>query len=173
MNDRNLKSQPWLHSAVLDGLFILFPPFFALLVVFSLPKEFTSTTNMPLHYWFILIVCVDVAHVYATLYRTYFNEERLQSQYNLLISVPIICYLCAVFLYHIDVLLFWRILAYLAVFHFIRQQYGFMRLYSRKDKLDPIYKIIDQLIIYTATLYPILHWHKSNINFDGKHNMHA
>jgi hypothetical protein len=34
-----------------------------------------------------------------------------------------------------------------------------MRLYSRKDKLDPIYKIIDQLIIYTATLYPILHWH--------------
>jgi hypothetical protein len=29
---------------------------------------------------------------------------------------------------------FWSVLAYIAVFHFIPQQYGFMRLYARRAK---------------------------------------
>jgi hypothetical protein len=51
---------------------------------------------------------------------------------------------------------FWSVLAYVAVFHFIRQQYGFMRLYSRNE--DKTYAWIDNLIIYSATIYPMLYW---------------
>lgn len=54
----------------------------------------------------------------------------------------------------------WWVLAYLAVFHFIRQQYGFMMLYSRKEKNAPrAYRVLNQMAIYSATLYPLIYWH--------------
>lgn len=114
---------------------------------------------MPVEYWVLLVVFIDVAHVYSTLYRTYFNADRLRKQHTLLIVVPLLCYFFGVMLYHIDGLLFWRVLAYLAVFHFIRQQYGFMRLYSRTENTSKTARLIDVIAIYAATLYPILYWH--------------
>lgn len=120
---------------------------------------------MPVFYWVILIVFIDVAHVYSTLYRTYFNPDSFKRQSGLLIGIPIICYVMGTLLYSFSDLIFWRLLAYLAVFHFIRQQYGFMRLYSRKEKASSIFRLIDKLAIYTATIYPLLYWHLS-----GKRN---
>ena len=46
----------------------------------------------------------------------------------------------------------------MAVFHFIRQQYGFVRLYARKEEKTKANRYSDALIIYTATLYPMLYW---------------
>ena len=157
------SGQPWLKSAVSDGVFILLPPFLALLIVACFPVQFKVTEAMPLEYWIVLVVFIDVAHVYSTLYRTYFNPDKRARQFNLLIAIPIACYITGVLLYHMDGLLFWRVLAYLAVYHFIRQQYGFMRLYSRQEKAGSLVRRIDQIAIYTATIYPILFWH-----FDGK-----
>ena len=56
-------------------------------------------------------------------------------------------------------MIFWRVLAYVAVFHFVRQQYGFMRLYTRTENYSRICRVIDSLAIYSATLYPLLYWH--------------
>lgn len=163
--DGNQVGQPWLNSAWSDTIFILSPPFLSLLMVCLFPEQFKVTTAMPVVYWVLLVVFIDVAHVYSTLYRTYFNAERLKKQHNLLISIPLICYVAGVMLYHVDGLLFWRVLAYLAVFHFIRQQYGFMRLYSRTENKKRWERIIDSVSIYTATLYPMLYWH-----FGGSRN---
>jgi hypothetical protein len=158
MNSSVPYKQPWLHSAWADGVFILLPPFFALLLVVLFPAQFQSSAGVPVIYWLILIVFVDVAHVYSTLYRTYFNPGKYK-QGSLLLVIPLACYVVGVILYSFDALLFWRILAYLAVFHFIRQQYGFMRLYSRKEQSSLINKRIDTIAIYAATLYPIFYWH--------------
>jgi hypothetical protein len=57
-------------------------------------------------------------------------------------------------------LVFWRALTYLAVFHFVRQQYGFLRLYSRREGPAPGAGLATALI-YAATLYPLLYWHLS------------
>lgn len=122
---------------------------------------------MPVEYWVVLVVFIDVAHVYSTLYRTYFKAETLQKQHALLVSVPLFCYFFGVLLYHLDSFLFWRVLAYLAVFHFIRQQYGFMRLYSRTENNGKLSRLIDAVTIYTATLYPMLYWHFGEVrNFN-------
>jgi hypothetical protein len=64
-------------------------------------------------------------------------------------------------------MMFWRLLAYLAVFHFIRQQYGFMRIYSRKESLPGYISYFDSFAIYCATLYPVLFWH-----LKGPRNFH-
>jgi hypothetical protein len=54
------------------------------------------------------------------------------------------------------------VLAYLAVAHFVRQQYGWVALYRRRlgaaSRLD---RVLDDAAVYAATLYPLLHWHAS------------
>ena len=151
--------QPWINSASSDTVFILMPPFVALLLVALFPQQFKESGEMPLLYWLVLIVFIDVAHVYSTLYRTYFNPLEYKEKQSLLISIPILCYVAGVIFYNIDAILFWRILAYLAVFHFIRQQYGFMRLYSRFENKSRLLSSIDSITVYSSTIYPLLFWH--------------
>ncbi|WP_316783926.1 hypothetical protein [Pedobacter frigiditerrae] len=161
------KQQPWLNSIWSDIIFILSPPFVSLLLVFAFPSHFQQSIGMPIVYWVILVVFIDVAHVYSTLYRTYFNHGNFKRNSTLLLIIPLSCYLFGVIVYQYDALWFWRILAYLAVFHFIRQQYGFMSLYSRQERSSKWIKYIDILTIYTATIYPLLYWHLSaNRNFN-------
>lgn len=159
MEKSQAYKQPWINSASSDALFILMPPFLALMLVALFPQQFRESDEMPLIYWLVLIVFIDVAHVYSTLYRTYFNPLEFKEKQSLLISIPILCYVAGVIFYNLDALLFWRILAYLAVFHFIRQQYGFMRLYSRFEKKSRLLSGIDSVTIYASTIYPILFWH--------------
>jgi hypothetical protein len=56
--------------------------------------------------------------------------------------------------------LFWRGLAYLAVFHFVRQQYGWLMLYrARAGERSRLGAWVDGAAIYAATLYPLVWWH--------------
>jgi hypothetical protein len=49
----------------------------------------------------------------------------------------------------------------------VRQQYGFMRVYSRKEPKKTIASALDSVTIYAATLYPVLYWHlKGPRNFN-------
>jgi hypothetical protein len=65
-----------------------------------------------------------------------------------------------VLFYSVSSALFWRVLAYVAVAHFVRQQYGWVALYRRRlgvrSRLD---RVLDDAAIYSATLYPLLYWH--------------
>lgn len=154
--------QPWIHSARYDGWLILAPPFLALLVVALLPATYRSTPQMPVVGWVVLVLLIDVAHVYSTLFRTYLDPVRRRQQAGLYLLVPLVCYGLGVALYLLGgALLFWRVLAYAAVFHFVRQQYGFLRLYSRQEpRATPAHRL-DAVLIYAATLYPLLYWHLS------------
>jgi hypothetical protein len=156
-----MESKP---TPVIDGVFILSPPFIALLLVVCFPATFQTSTAIPVYYWLFLVVFIDVAHVYSTLYRTYFNSGAFKKNTFLMI-VPVVCYVAGVLLHNYDGMLFWRALAYLAVFHFIRQQYGFMRLYSRQEGKGYWFRLIDKMAIYAATIYPLFYWH-----FEGKRN---
>lgn len=152
-------TQPWLSKPLYDITFILLPPFAALLVVWLLPAQFKTSAAMPVMAWVMLVLFIDVAHVYSTLYNTYLDKGRLRRHNRLFMLIPIACYIVGAALHMWSALLFWRVLAYLAVFHFIRQQYGFMRLYARRDGQDKLTTLIDGATIYAATLYPLIYWH--------------
>ncbi|HLP51512.1 MAG TPA: hypothetical protein VK154_11545 [Chitinophagales bacterium] len=163
----NNSKQPWLHSLGIDSLFILLPPFATLAIIALLPEKFKNQEGMTTAIWVSLVLLIDVAHVYSTLYRTYFDKEMHHKHRNLLINIPLLAFIGGVLLYSIGAMVFWRVLAYIAVFHFIRQQYGFIRLYSRKETPNRINRTIDALAVYAATIYPVLHWHLSGKrNFD-------
>ena len=154
-----MKQQPWIGKPWIDTVFILLPPFLSLLFIVLFPTLFQDNKELPVAGWVILILLVDVAHVYSTLYRTYFDPQALKEQRSLLWTIPFFSFIAGMLLYSMNDLLFWRILAYVAVYHFIRQQYGFMRVYSRKEKLPNLFALIDRITIYYATLYPIIYWH--------------
>lgn len=154
-------TQPWIAKPLTEFIFILLPPFFSLLVILMFPHVFQKTNIISDAGWIILILLVDVAHVYSTLYRTYFDPNALKKQRFLLWTIPVFSFIVGVMVYTLSALWFWRLLAYIAVFHFVRQQYGFMRVYSRKEKKHTIFSAIDTITIYYATIYPLLYWHLS------------
>jgi len=143
----------------MEIVFILLPPFLSLAFIAVFPGVFRNTDNISDAWWVVLILLVDVAHVYSTLYRTYFDRSSYKRYGWPLVLIPLSGFIGGVLLYLQGAWLFWRLLAYLAVFHFIRQQYGFLRLYSRREELSVWARRIDELTIYYATIYPLIYWH--------------
>ena len=152
-------TQPWIHKPKTDFLFILFPSFFVLGIIFIFQNWLVKIQeDFSFYTWLFLIVFIDVAHVYSTLFKTYFVKSEFQRRRKLYIGLPIVCFLIGLVLFSFGSKFFWSVLAYVAVFHFIRQQYGFVRLYARKEEKTKANRYSDALIIYTATLYPMLYW---------------
>ena len=110
--------------------------------------------------WLLLIPVIDVSHVYASLYRTYFDRTEFRRRQALYSTVPAAAFVVATLLYAVDPLLFWRLLAYVAVWHFVRQQYGFLALYRHRAAERGRWEgRLDSLLLYLTTLYPLAYWH--------------
>jgi len=116
-------------------------------------------TEVPPWAFALLIVGVDVAHVYSTAFRVYLDPEELGRRPGLYLGIPLVCLLGGVLLHTQGADVFWRALAYLAVFHFVRQQWGWIAYTRRSAGEGDEDRLLDKLAIYAATLYPLLHWH--------------
>jgi len=151
---------PWLFSARIDLWTFLGSAALALgLLVLGKWRGWLDQET-PEWLWIGAVVLVDVAHVYATGFRVYFDRQELQRRTWLYVLVPILAFAIGVAIYSEGRMLFWRTLAYLAVFHFVRQQYGWVALYrSRAGETDQVGRIIDTTAIYLATIYPLVYWH--------------
>ncbi len=110
--------------------------------------------------WVPAVLLIDVAHVWATGFRVYFDTNELMRRPWLYTLVPLLGLIGGVALYSEGEIVFWRVLAYLAVFHFIRQQYGWVMLYrARVGERDKMGRWIDTAAVYIATIYPLVYWH--------------
>lgn len=156
--------QPWIYSPKVDLLFIIGPAFIVTALIALLQGPIATLSSVPPWLWLLLVVGVDVTHVYSTLFRTYLDKVELQKRQALYLLTPLLAWIVGCLLYSLGSMVFWRVLAYLAVFHFVRQQYGFMMIYGRKE--NQRYKIFDKLAIYASTIYPLIYWHAHERNFD-------
>lgn len=111
--------------------------------------------------WLVGVLLVDVAHVWSTAFVVYLDPAELRRRPALYAGVPLACFALGVALYALGGPgWFWRVVAYLAVFHFVRQQYGWVMLYrARGGERDRLGRWLDGATVYAATLYPILYWH--------------
>ncbi len=151
------KHTRWIQSAPFDLLFILAPQFIVAFMLIMFSDFAHSLGELPAWLWIALIVGVDVSHVYSTVFRTYLDPRERLRMPDLYRIFPLIGWVVGVMLYSIHSLYFWRVLAYLAAFHFVRQQYGFMMLYASRCRTGS--PLLDKAAIYTATIYPLLYWH--------------
>ena len=152
------QTRKWLHSPAFDLGWFAGPPLLAALAVLLIPALRAAET--PAWGWLLFVVFIDVGHVYATLYRTYLDPVEFPHRRALYVFLPLACWLGGALLYRVSALTFWRALAYLAVYHFVRQQYGFMRAYSHLEgRKDPWEARLEAAAIYATMLYPLVYWH--------------
>ncbi len=151
----------WLHSPAFDIGWFAGPALLSALAVVLIPA--LRAPDTPPWGWLLFVVFIDVGHVYATLYRTYLDPVEFPRRRALYVLVPLACWLGGTLLYRLSALTYWRALAYLAVFHFVRQQYGFMRAYAhlegRKERWEDH---LEAAAIYATMLYPLVYWHSDS-----------
>ena len=110
--------------------------------------------------WVVGVLLIDVAHVWSTLFRVYLDPDEFRRRPGLYLLVPVAGLVAGVGLYSLGPVAFWRGLAYLAVFHFVRQQYGWVMLYRAKcGERDRAGRWLDSAAIYLATVFPLVYWH--------------
>jgi hypothetical protein len=148
----------WLVSRRFDLCVFLGPAVLALFLV-ALEPLLAPRGEVALPTWIGAVLLIDVAHVWSTIYRTYLDPEELGRRPALYAGVPILAYAAGVLAYAVSAATFWTALAYLAVFHFVRQQYGWVALYDRRLEAGRLDRVIDKTAIYAATIFPILWWH--------------
>ena len=157
---RTSTKAAWLFSRNLDLAVFLGAPLvsFGALGVGALTGALDD--ELPLWAWVPALVLCDVAHVWSTAFRTYLDPAERRARPWVLGLVPAVGLAASVALFALGELTFWRALAYLAIFHFVRQQYGWVSLYrSRAGETGRVGRVIDTVAIYAATLWPLLHWH--------------
>lgn len=154
------EARPWLFSRGLDLAVFGGTAALSLVALLAGWRFGLLDGDTPAWVWLAAVLLVDVAHVHATLFRTYFDREELRRRPVLYTFAPLSAFAVSIALYEQGPLIFWRCAAYLAIFHFVRQQYGWVALYRASGgELGSVGRWIDTAAIYAATLYPLLWWH--------------
>jgi hypothetical protein len=158
MRPSHVAPVPWIFSARIDLFAFALPALIALGFASAAPSLGVPSES-PGWFWIVSVLLIDVAHVWSTAFITYLDPAELGRHPLRYWLVPGAGWVLGVVLYAWGgPQLFWRCLAYLAVFHFVRQQYGWLALY-RARMHDRTGAWIDGAAIYAATLYPLLWWH--------------
>ncbi len=160
--DKNIKSQPWIHSWYGDSLgFFAVPIFFFILACLKLPP-FNGLSRSDLTSLIYTVLILDWGHIFAQWYRIFLNPlESRKSKYiytlSYFILIPLVAFLM---LFIVDQPYVESFLVYFVIYHFIRQHFGFIRIYSKMDgSKTQIESIFESLFIYLSMWTPVIFWH--------------
>ncbi len=153
----------WLVSPRFDLGWFVAPGLLALLVALLFGLFGPAREHESLAVWIAAVLLVDVAHVWASLYRTYLDPDARRRHAALLRGAPLLVFLLGFMAHAIAPALFWTALAYVAVFHFIKQQEGFVALYLRAGgEVGPGSagdRRLAKLAVWLSTAGPVIWWH--------------
>lgn len=157
---RDTEPSLWLFSAPVDLAVFLGSAVLALLLLPLGAYLGVLYGDSPDWTWIVAVLVIDVAHVWSTTFRVYLDRQELARRPWLYVLVPLFAWIAGVALYSEGALTFWRVLAYMAVFHFVRQQYGWVMLYrARAGERGRLGRAYDSAVVYAATVFPLLYWH--------------
>lgn len=150
-------ASPWIASRATDIAMVVIP-FIAGTIALFLVTAFQI--EEPLWVYMLAFVAFDVAHVWATAYLTYLDKKRF-SRRRALYTWPIPIGFLAAFILHVSSpTAYWTLLSYFAIFHFAKQQYGFVAIYKalhrERSRLD---YWLDKTTLWVGALGPVLLWH--------------
>jgi hypothetical protein len=149
---------PWLFSPTIDLVAFLGSALLSLVLLAIGHQLGVLNGDSPEWTWVTAILLIDVAHVWATAFRVYFDPAEFRRRRGLYLLTPAIVFALGWAVYsEYGSLIFWRLLAYLAVFHFVRQQYGWVALYRNRGRETD--RLGYWTAIYLATIYPLVWWH--------------
>ncbi len=154
----------WLRSPAWDAAFLLAP----LALTGLLAPLFPAGTVGGLPAWLLLVVAIDVAHVWSTLWRTWLDPAERRRRVALLWTLPLAVLLATLATATLTPVRFWTVLAYIAIFHFIRQQLGFAMLYRARAGLPgrDLGGRVERAAIQAVCALAVLIWHVDGRPFD-------
>jgi hypothetical protein len=104
--------------------------------------------------WAILI---DAPHVFGTFSRTYFDRTERRNRSRLLWGSLLFFAVGPIMVYAGAGLVFFFLAALWAYYHLVKQHYGFMVLYKKKNNdLAPVDNALDRLLLLFAFNYPFV-----------------
>jgi len=104
--------------------------------------------------WAILI---DAPHVFGTFSRTYFDRSERQNRGRLLWGSLLFFAVGPIMVYAGAGLIFFFLAALWAYYHLVKQHYGFVVLYKKKNNdLAPVDNALDRLLLLFAFNYPFV-----------------
>ena len=143
----------WIVSKRVDLAMILVP-FAVTLALLAFPRP----EQVGLFAFLFLVVAFDVSHVWATVYISYLDRESFsRRKWLFLLPIPLTV-LVSFRLYLYSPMLFWSLMAYVAIHHFAAQQYGFIALYRLRGK-ERGDRYLDKWTLWVGALVPVLLWH--------------
>jgi hypothetical protein len=155
-----ISNARWIVSPRFDLAWFIGPGLLALFAALAVGLALEPAEDDSLALWIGGVVLVDVAHVWASLYRTYLDADARRLHAQLLAWTPVLVLLVGFMAHAISPRLFWGALAYVAVFHFIKQQEGFAMLYLRVGgETDALDRRLTKAAIWAGTLAPVIWWH--------------
>lgn len=147
----------WIVSPRTDATVVVLP-FVAGTVALWMVRTFG--VQEPLWVYLLAFVAFDVAHVWATAYLTYLDGDRFRRRRGLYLWPIPISFFAAFALHASSPVTYWTLLSYFAIFHFAKQQYGFIAIYKalhkERSRLD---YHLDKLTSWVGSLGPVLLWH--------------
>lgn len=102
-------------------------------------------------------IFIDAPHVFGTFSRTYFDRTERRRRGRLLWSSLLFFFVGPVMVLLDAGLVFFFIAAVWAYYHLVKQHYGFIVLYKKKnDDLAPLDNALDRLVLLFAFNYPFV-----------------
>ncbi|MFT6630469.1 MAG: hypothetical protein ACJAS4_000407 [Bacteriovoracaceae bacterium] len=150
---------PWILSQRFDLSFLLLPGFLSVVIVIFGNEFGVSPSHVSPVMWLLLVVLIDVCHVWSTLFRTYLNKYSNEEFEKELFLIPFAVWVSGTIICSISSTAFWTLLAYTAVFHFLKQQVGILKIYCQKSKQLARSYTWDIFFTYSLMLIPIVYWH--------------
>ncbi len=170
VNQAHDDSGRWFVGRTFDLSLLHVPIWLTWLAVLAMPAAWRDVET-PTWVWVAVVLLIDVGHVWSSLYRTYLDPTTRRHHRAALRWTPLLCFvLCFAVAAYSDQT-FWRILAYVAVYHFVKQQVGVAALYryrhlqsharAGRRPFDAARALarVDKLAVYAGTLGPLTVWH--------------
>lgn len=173
MNKLLLKSK-WVFSKREDLIWVIFPTLVGFLIIslYYLMTVFLkiseNITVLVLYLSWALLF--DGTHAFATYTRTYLDKEFFSENKNLLLKSLLVFLIGPIFILSIYFLnnnqneasmafiIFNRFAICYAYYHLIRQHWGFVVIYRKKNsEPDDVTRKLDGLLLALGTIYPFLH----------------
>jgi hypothetical protein len=143
----------WIISARDDLIWLIGSVASSYLLLFLYVKEILPLVPM-VALWAILI---DAPHVFGTFSRTYFDRTERRNRSRLLWGSLLFFAVGPIMVLAGAGLIFFFIAALWAYYHLVKQHYGFMVLYKKKNNdLAPIDNALDRLLLLFAFNYPFV-----------------
>lgn len=173
MSNEMNKSQPWIHSWYADSIcFFLIPLVFILLAVLMLPP-FNMIVPGKFSYIILAVLLIDWGHIFAQYHRIYSNpleDKKLKWVYPIsyLLCIPVI----AALVHYSNAGIIDTLLVYFVIYHFIKQQFGFIKIYSKTDgPKSQRESVTETVLFYSSMAAPVLLWHVKGIGYEFKWTM--